>query len=55
MSDNIEEISKEELEALLSRVEEAIKHDLGLSSDDLILLVNAIQTLAKQRYYPFKT
>ncbi len=45
MTDNTEEISKEELDALLRRMEEAIEHGLALSSDDLILLMNAIQTL----------
>ena len=46
MADKVEEINQEELDALIKRVEEAIEHGLSLSSDDLILLLNAIQTLA---------
>ena len=46
MTNKIEDISQAELDALIHRVEEAIEHDLGLNSEDLVLLLNAIQTLA---------
>jgi hypothetical protein len=42
----VKDIDQQELEALIERVEEAIEHDLALSSDDLSLLLSAIQTLA---------
>lgn len=40
------EVDHKELESLIRRVEEAIEHGLALSSDDLTLLLEAIQTLA---------
>lgn len=46
MTEKIEDIGQEELDALIHRVEEAIEHGLSLSSEDLTLLLNAIQTLA---------
>lgn len=42
----VEEIDHKQLASLIHRVEEAIEHDLSLSSEDLLLLLNAIQTLA---------
>ena len=42
----IEEISQEQLDALVSRLEEAIEHELALSPSDLQLLLSAISTLA---------
>lgn len=40
------EVDHKALESLIRRVEEAIEHGLALSSDDLSLLLEAIQTLA---------
>ena len=45
-STSIEEIDHKQLASLIDRVEEAIEHGLSLSADDLLLLLNAIQTLA---------
>lgn len=45
-SSSIEDIDHKQLAALIGRVEEAIEHGLALSADDLLLLLNAIQTLA---------
>lgn len=42
----LKEIDHKELESLIRRVEEAIEHGLALSSEDLSLLLEAIQTLA---------
>ena len=42
---NIKDISKQELQELIERIEHAIEHDLALSSDDLKLLLVAINTL----------
>ena len=39
-------ISEAELDGLISRVSEAVEHDLALSSDDLRLLLSALVTLA---------
>ena len=45
----ISELSTEEIDALIGRVEEALKYDLALSSDDLRLLLNAVLTLASMQ------
>ena len=42
----INEIDHKALESLIRRVEEAIEHGLALDSEDLSLLLQAIQTLA---------
>ena len=42
---NIIDIDHEALSALMMRIEEAIKHDLALSVDDMKLLLCAITTL----------
>ena len=43
---DITQLSPEELDALVGRLEEAIEFDLTLSSDDIRLLLNALMTLA---------
>lgn len=40
------ELDKQELDALIGRMEDAIEHDLALSKEDIGLLLSAIQTLA---------
>lgn len=41
----VNEIDRDELAALMARVEQAIEHDLALSIDDMKLLLSAITTL----------
>jgi hypothetical protein len=45
-SNDITQLSSEELDALISRAEEAIAYDLALSGEDVRLLLNAVMTLA---------
>ena len=42
----ISELSTKELDALMTRLEEAIEFDLALSNDDIRLLLSALLTLA---------
>ncbi|MBT4837727.1 MAG: transposase [Methylococcales bacterium] len=54
MSDNtdtpdISELSVEEIDALIGRLEEAIEFDLALSKSDIRLLINAVLTLASMQ------
>lgn len=47
MSATITELSQAELDALVERVKQAAEHGLGLSSEDLQLLLSALLTLAE--------
>jgi len=47
MSAAFVDLSPEELDALIGRVEQAIEHDLALSNEDLRLLLQALLTLAQ--------
>lgn len=47
MSATITELSQAELDALIERVKQAAEHGLGLSADDLRLLLSALLTLAE--------
>ena len=46
MQMEFKELDQKALDALVARIEDAIEHDLALSSEDLQLLLSAIQTLA---------
>ena len=43
------DLSPEELDALVARLEEAIEYNLALSTDDIRLLLNAVMTLASMQ------
>lgn len=43
------DLSSEELDALLERLQQAIDYDLALDSDDIRLLLNAVMTLASMQ------